>query len=161
MKRSAVYPGSFDPISQGHLDVIKRVASIFDEVIVAVLVNPDKRGLFNIEERVELIKRVTSDMQNVRVDSFEGLLVDYMNENECNVIIKGLRCVSDFEYELQMAHMNKKLDSNIETMFIMSNPKYSYVSSSSIKQVAMFGGNVEGLVPDEILRDITLRINRK
>ncbi|WMJ82084.1 pantetheine-phosphate adenylyltransferase [Clostridium sp. MB40-C1] len=161
MKRSAVYPGSFDPITKGHLDIIKRASEIFDEVIVAVLINPDKKGLFNIEERVELIKRVTKDINNVKVESFHGLLVDYMNEKNSNVIIKGLRAVSDFEYELQMSHMNKKLDETIETVFLMTSAKYSYLSSSSIKQVVMFGGCIDDLVPNEIIPDIMLKIDKK
>lgn len=158
--KTAVYSGSFDPITEGHLDVIKRASSIFDEVIVAVLVNPDKKGLFSIEERVELIQQVTKDLKNVKTESFYGLLVDYMKKNDAKVIIKGLRGVSDFEYEIQMAHMNKKLDETIETVFIMTNPKYSYLSSSSIKQVAMFGGSVEGLVPDKIKDDVINKINK-
>ncbi|MCY6959485.1 pantetheine-phosphate adenylyltransferase [Clostridium brassicae] len=161
MKRSAVYPGSFDPITKGHLDIIKRASQIFDEVIVAVLINPDKKGLFNIEERVELIKRVTRDIENVKTESFHGLLVDYMNEKGSNVIIKGLRAVSDFEYELQMSHMNKKLDATIETVFLMTSAKYSYLSSSSIKQVVMFGGCIDDLVPNEIIPDIMLKIDKK
>ncbi|KYH29925.1 MULTISPECIES: pantetheine-phosphate adenylyltransferase [Clostridium] len=157
----AVYPGSFDPITNGHLDIIERAAKIFDEVIVAVLINPDKKGLFTIEERVELIKRVTKNIKNVKVESFYGLLVNYMKEKNAQVIVKGLRAVSDFEYEFQMALMNKKLDASIETCFMMTNAKYSYLSSSSIKQVVMFGGCIEDLVPSEIVNDIVDKINKK
>jgi pantetheine-phosphate adenylyltransferase len=157
----AVYPGSFDPVTKGHLDIIERAAKIFDEVIVAVLINPDKKGLFTIEERVELIRRVTKNIKNVKVESFYGLLVNYMKEKNAQVIIKGLRAVSDFEYEFQMALMNKKLDPSIETCFMMTNAKYSYLSSSSIKQVVMFGGCIEDLVPDEIVSDIVNKINKK
>ena len=158
--RVAVYPGSFDPITEGHLDIIKRASKVFDEVIVSVLVNPDKKGLFSIEERVKLIEKVTEDIDNVKAESFEGLLVDYMKEKDAKVIIKGLRVVSDFEYELQMAHMNKKLDPSIETVFMMTNAKYSYLSSSSIKQVVMFGGCIEGLVPNKIIKDIINKIGK-
>ncbi|MEA4825697.1 pantetheine-phosphate adenylyltransferase [Clostridium sp. JNZ J1-5] len=156
----AVYPGSFDPITKGHLDIIKRSANIFDEVIVTVLVNPDKKGLFDIDERVELIKKVTRNIKNVKVDSFHGLLVNYMMEKKAQVIIKGLRAVSDFDYEFQMALMNKKLDSSVETFFMMTSAKYSYLSSSSIKQVAMFGGCIEDLVPEEIIEDIMIKLKK-
>lgn len=159
--KTAVYPGSFDPITEGHLDIIKRAAKVFDEVIVAVLVNPDKKGFFNIEERVELIRKATHNISNVKIDSFQGLLVDYMKEKKSKVIIKGLRVVSDFEYELQMALMNKKLDDSIETVFMMTSAKYSYLSSSSIKQVVMFGGCIKDLVPDEVLDDIINKFSKK
>lgn len=157
----AVYPGSFDPITNGHLDIIKRASRIFDEVIVAVLVNPDKKGLFNIEERVELIKKVTSNIKNVKVESFQGLLVDYVKQKEAKIIVKGLRTVTDFEYELQMALMNKALNSEIETVSLMTNPKYSYISSSSIKQVVNFGGNIKDLVPNEIIPSIIYKIDKR
>lgn len=158
--RIAVYPGSFDPVTKGHLDIIERASKVFDEVIVAVLVNPDKKGLFDIDERVELITRVTKHLNNVKSDSFHGLLVNYMQEKNAQVIIKGLRAVSDFEYEFQMALMNKKLDSSIETVFMMTSAKYSYLSSSSIKQVAMFGGCINDLVPEEIMQDVIKKIKK-
>lgn len=158
--RIAVYPGSFDPVTKGHLDIIERASKIFDEVIVAVLVNPDKKGLFDIDERVELITRVTKHLDNVKSDSFHGLLVNYMQEKNAQVIIKGLRAVSDFEYEFQMALMNKKLDSSIETVFMMTSAKYSYLSSSSIKQVAMFGGCINDLVSEEIMQDVIKKIKK-
>lgn len=157
--RVAVYPGSFDPITNGHLDIITRGAKTFDKLIVAVLVNVDKKGLFEVEERVELIKKVTKDIPNVEVEFFNGLLIDYMKEKKAKVILKGLRAFSDFEYEFQMALMNSNLDNNIETLFMMTSSKYSFVSSSSIKQVAKFGGNLEGLVPSEIIPNIMNRIN--
>lgn len=157
----AVYPGSFDPITNGHLDVIKRASKVFDEVIVGILVNPDKKGLFAIEEREELIRRVIKDIPNARVESFSGLLVDFMKERDIKVIIKGLRAVSDFEYEFQMALMNKKLNPNIETLFMMTDAKYSFLSSSSVKQVAMFGGSINGLVPDEIIEDVMYKMHNK
>ena len=156
----AVYPGSFDPITNGHLDIITRGAKTFDKLIVGVLVNVDKAGLFSIEERVELIKRVTADIPNVEVESFNGLLIDFMKEKKANVILKGLRAFSDFEYEFQMALMNSKLDSDIETLFMMTSAQYSYVSSSAIKQVAKFGGCIEGLVPKEIIPDVVNKINK-
>ena len=150
----AVYPGSFDPITNGHLDIIKRSAKIYDKVIVAVLLNIEKKCLFSLEERVELVKRVTNDLKNVEVIFFEGLLVDFVKQNKSNVIIKGLRTVQDFEYEFQMALMNSKLDPDIETVFMMTSSSYSYVSSSAVKQVAKFGGSLEGLVPDKLIKDI-------
>ncbi|WP_315114932.1 pantetheine-phosphate adenylyltransferase [uncultured Clostridium sp.] len=157
----AVYPGSFDPITNGHLNIIERAATIFDEVIVIVLVNPDKKGLFSIDERVELIKRVTKHIPNVKVESFSGLLVDYMNKSNIKVIIKGLRAISDFEYEFQMSLINKKLNPHIETLFMMTSSEYSYLSSSSVKQVAAFRGCIKDLVPDEIIEDIMLKFRGK
>ncbi|MDO5516805.1 MAG: pantetheine-phosphate adenylyltransferase [Clostridium sp.] len=154
----AVYPGSFDPITNGHLDIIKRGAKIFDEIIVAVLVNVDKKYLFEIDERVELIKKVTKDMKNVKVVSFNGLLVNLLKEYNANVILKGLRNSVDFEYELQMAFMNNELDSEVETICMMSAAKNLHISSSCVKQVAKFGGNIEGLVPSEIVGDILGKI---
>ena len=153
----AVYPGSFDPVTNGHLDIITRGAKVFDKLIVGVLVNIDKKGLFDIEERVELIKRVTKDLPNVEVVSFNGLLIDFVKKYNSRVIIKGLRAFSDFEYEFQMALMNSKLDSEVETLFMMTSAQYSYVSSSNVKQVAKFKGCIEGLVPDEIIPDILER----
>ena len=155
----AIYPGSFDPITNGHLDIITRGAKIYDKLIVAVLVNVDKKCLFSIEERVELIKRVTNHIENVEVLSFDGLLVDFAKLNNSKVILKGLRTMSDFEYEFQMALMNSKLDSEIETVFMMTSSEYSYVSSSSVKQVAKFGGNINGLVPDELISEIKEKFN--
>lgn len=150
----AIYPGSFDPITNGHLDIITRGAKIYDKLIVAVLVNLDKKCLFTIEERVELIKRVTRNLDNVEVLSFDGLLVDFAKMHNSKVILKGLRTMSDFEYEFQMALMNSKLDSEIETVFMMTSSAYSYVSSSSVKQVAKFGGNIKGLIPEELIQDV-------
>ena len=150
----AIYPGSFDPITNGHLDIISRGAKIYDKVIAAVLVNMDKNRLFTIEERVDLIKRVTKNIDNVEVLSFDGLLVDFAKMHNSRVILKGLRTMSDFEYEFQMALMNSKLDSDIETVFMMTSSEFSYVSSSSVKQVAKFGGNIKGLVPDELISEL-------
>ncbi|GKX66269.1 pantetheine-phosphate adenylyltransferase [Inconstantimicrobium mannanitabidum] len=147
----AVYPGSFDPITNGHLDVIERGTKIFDKLIVAVLINDAKKGLFDYEERVELIRKVTKHLPNVEVECFDGLLVDFMEQKDATVILKGLRAMSDFEYEFQMALMNKKLDNEIETLFMMTNAQYSYLSSSAVKQVVKFGGCIKGLVPDIVI----------
>lgn len=157
----AIYPGSFDPITRGHLDIITRGSKIYDKLIVAVLVNVDKKSLFSIEERVELIKRVTKNLENVEVLSFDGLLVDFARLNNSKVILKGLRTMSDFEYEFQMALMNSKLDSEIETVFMMTSSAYSYVSSSAVKQVAKFGGSIEGFVPEELIEDVMNKFNVK
>lgn len=156
--RVAIYPGSFDPITNGHLDIIERGSKVFDKLIVGVLVNIDKRGLFSIEERVELIKRVTSHLANVEVVSFNGLLVDLAKRNNARVILKGLRAVSDFEYEFQMALMNSQLDNEVETLFMTTSAANSFLSSSSVKQVAKFGGDIKGLVPDEIIDDVIRKI---
>ena len=142
----AVCPGSFDPPTLGHLDVIGRVAGLFDRVTVAVLVNPDKHGMFSITERLDLLRATTADWPNVSVDSFHGLLVDYCTANGIGAIVKGLRAVSDFDYELQMAQMNHGL-TGVETLFLPTSPSYSFVSSSLVKQVASYGGNVDRLLP--------------
>lgn len=156
--RVAIYPGSFDPVTNGHLDIITRGSKVFDKLIVGVLVNVDKVGLFPIEERVELIKRVTSHLPNVEVVSFNGLLVDLAKKHNSKVILKGLRAVSDFEYEFQMALMNSQLDSDVETLFMTTSAVNSFLSSSSVKQVAKFGGDIKGLVPDEIVDDVVRKI---
>ncbi|MBW9156369.1 pantetheine-phosphate adenylyltransferase [Clostridium sp. FP2] len=159
--KKAICPGSFDPITNGHLDIIERAARVFDELIVGVLVNPEKKNLFSVDERVEQIKSLVRNLPNVRVKKFSGLLVDLMNKEEAGVIVKGLRAFSDFEYEFQMASMNNKLDPTKETMFMMTKAEYCYLSSSSVKQVAMFGGCIKGLVPDQIIPDIMRKINPK
>lgn len=147
----AIYPGSFDPITNGHLDIIRRSAKVFDKVIVGVLNNPNKNPMFNLEERVELIKHATSDLKNVEIDCFSGLLMDYIKDKQIDVIIKGLRAVSDFEYEFQMALMNKKLCEDVETLFMTTSSSFSYLSSSLVKEVFKFGGSIEGLVPDIVI----------
>jgi pantetheine-phosphate adenylyltransferase len=147
---TVVCPGSFDPVTNGHVDVFARAAALAEHVVVAVLVNPSKAGLFSIEERIELLTEVTRPFPNVSVDSFHGLLVDYCTEHGINAIVKGLRAVSDFDYELQMAQMNYRLRS-LETLFVSTNPEFGYLSSSLIKEIAKFGGDVQGLVPEPVL----------
>ena len=146
----AISPGSFDPVTKGHLDIIKRSSKILDNVVVAVLENPRKVATFDIEQRVEMLKLVTKDYPNVDVDYYKGLLIDYAHNNNINIIIKGLRAMSDFEFEFQMALVNQKLDPSIETMFMMTNNKYSYLSSSIVKEIASLGGDISSLVPMEV-----------
>ena len=145
--RIAVYPGSFDPVTLGHLDIIRRAAKQFDRLIVAVLNNTTKTPLFSVQERKTLLAEVTKDMPNVEIDSFRDLLVRYMRSRHAKVIIRGIRSVTDFEYELQMASTNRQLDESIETVFMMTNPKYSYLSSSIVKEIAKLHGPVHDLVP--------------
>ena len=147
--RRAVCPGSFDPITLGHLDVVERAAALYDEVTVAVLVNKKKSSLFTVEERIELIREAVREWDNVVVDSFHGLVVDYCRDRDIPVIVKGLRAVSDFDYELQMAQMNHGL-ARVETMFMPTNPLYSFLSSSLVKEVATYGGDVSGLIPPSV-----------
>jgi pantetheine-phosphate adenylyltransferase len=148
--RRAVCPGSFDPVTNGHVDVINRAATLYDELVVAVLVNPGKAGLFSVEERMDLLRDAVSDLPNVSVDSFQGLLVDYCRTHDIPVIVKGLRAVSDFEYELQMAQMNRELAA-VETLFVPTAPQVGHLSSSLVKQIATFGGDVSRLVPKAVL----------
>ncbi len=152
--RIAVYPGSFDPITNGHLDIIERASRVYDKVIVGVLSNVSKKPLFTAEERVSMIRLVTSNLENVEVDTFTGLLVDFAASKNATVIVKGLRTVADFEYEFQMALLNKALNPEFETMFMMTNTKYSYISSSMVKELAGFRGDLTGLVPEEIIETI-------
>jgi pantetheine-phosphate adenylyltransferase len=148
MKTIAVYPGSFDPITNGHLDIIRRGLRISDELIVLIAYNPQKQYLFSVEERIELIKSVIEEKDRVRVDSSSGLLVDYVKQSGANLILRGLRALSDFEYEFQMALINRRLDRDIETVFLMTGYKWFYTSSKIIKEAASLGGSVKGLVPD-------------
>jgi pantetheine-phosphate adenylyltransferase len=148
MSTLAVYPGSFDPLTNGHVDIIERGARLFDRIIVAILVNAEKAPLFSIAERVDIARKVFKDHANVEVDTFDGLLVDYVARRHANVLVRGLRAVSDFEYEFQMALMNRRLNPAIETVFMMPAEQYSYISSRLIKEVFALGGRVHGLVPE-------------
>jgi pantetheine-phosphate adenylyltransferase len=148
MPTLAVYPGSFDPLTNGHVDIILRGARLFDRIIVAILVNAEKRPLFTMEERVEIVRHVFRDRPNVEVDTFDGLLVDYVERRRAQVIVRGLRAVSDFEFEFQMALMNARLSPGIETVFMMPAEQYTYISSRLIKEVFVLGGRVHGLVPE-------------
>ncbi len=150
----AIYPGSFDPITLGHLDIITRGSNMFDSVIVAVLSNPSKQPLFSVEKRIEQIKQCTINLSNVEVDSFAGLTVEYAKMNGAKILLRGLRVLSDFEKELQMAHTNKTLSEDIETIFLATAKEYSFLSSSVVKEIAQFGGEISHLVPADIVDDI-------
>ena len=152
-----VCPGSFDPVTNGHLDVIGRAAGLHDEVTVAVLINISKKSLFSVDERVEMLREITAGYGNVRVDRFHGLLVDFCTANGISAIVKGLRAVSDFEYEMQMAQMNYRL-AKVETLFMTTNPQYSFLSSSLVKEIARYGGDVSGLVPEPVLGRLQARL---
>ena len=160
-KRIAIYPGSFDPITNGHVDIIKRGARMFDEVVVLIAYNPNKDYLFTIEERMELIREIFSDHKEVKVDCHSGLLVDYVKLSGANIILRGMRALSDFEYEFQMALMNRRQTKNIETVFLMSGFKWFYTSSRLIKEVVSLGGSVKGLVPDNVNQRLIQKYNLK
>ena len=161
-KRIGVYPGSFDPLTNGHLDIIRRASKLFDHLIVAVLVNTSKKNaIFTMEERVALIRKCTDQMPNVEVKMFDGLLVDFVNQHHAVAIVKGLRAVSDYEYELQMAALNKHIDKNVETIFLMADIQHSFLSSSIVKELAKHGGDIHGLVPGEIVDDIEAKMMHK
>lgn len=157
MKLTALCPGTFDPVTNGHLDIVQRAASLFDRVVVAVVENPAKEPLFSVAERVEMLREALSGLGNVEVESFSGLLVDHARSRGVGVIVKGLRAVSDFDYELQMAQMNRHLG-EIETCFVPTSPRWSYLSSSLVKEIAGYGGDVSGLVPDPVLRRVKERL---
>ena len=155
--KSAVYPGSFDPVTFGHLDVIKRSATLVDELIVAVLQNNKKNPLFSVEERVNILKKVTKDISNIRVESFDGLSIDFVKECHAQFLVRGLRAITDFEYELQMAQTNRIMDPEIDTIFLTTSLEYAYLSSSTVKEVALYGGDISKFVPEEVVSEI----NRK
>ena len=157
--RKAVYPGSFDPVTFGHLDIIERSAKMVDELVVGVLHNSAKNSLFSLEERVNMIREMTKDIPNVRVESFDGLLVDYMSQIGANIIIRGLRAVTDFEYELQLAQINHVQNDDIETVFLITNLKYSYLSSTIVKEIASYGGYISKFVPAELIDRIYAKYN--
>ncbi len=152
----AIYPGSFDPITLGHLDLIKRSSFLFDKVIVAVLRNPNKQPLFSVAKRIEQIKECTKHLSNLEIDSFSGLTVDYAKQKKAGVLLRGLRVLSDFEQELQMAHTNKSLWAEIETVFLATTTEYSFLSSSIVKEIARFGGCIDHLVPENVNKDMYL-----
>nr|HID58783.1 pantetheine-phosphate adenylyltransferase [Desulfobacterales bacterium] len=147
-EKIAVYPGSFDPITNGHLDIIQRGLTLFDKVIVTVAVNPSKNALFTIEERLEMIRESVKGISNIEIDTFEGLLIDYAAKRKACAILRGLRAMSDFEFEFQMAMMNRRLSRDIQTVFLMTGFRWFFISSSAIKEVAHFGGKIEGMVPE-------------
>ena len=153
MKTKALYTGSFDPPTMGHMNIIERAARLYDELTVGVIDNPSKVSMFSLEEREAMLRETLSKLDNVKVDHFSGLLTDYVNDNNFDVVVRGLRATMDFEYEIQMAQMNAKLfNSTVETVFLMTDPKYSFISSSVVKEVSSLGGCIDGLVPEEILR---------
>lgn len=153
-ERSAIYPGTFDPLTNGHLSIINRALKIFDKLVVAILTNPQKTTLFPLDERISMIKEVLKDKPNIEVESFDGLLVDYVVKKRTNVIIKGLRALSDFEYEFQMAIMNRKLNREIQSVFLMTDYRWFYISSTIIKEAARFGGEISGLVPPLVCKKV-------
>ena len=162
MKRKiAIVPGSFDPITYGHIDIIKRSAQLFDEVIVAILVDPDRKYIFTLEEREEMINESIKDFNNVKVDSFSGLLVNYAKKVNSTVIVRGLRAVSDFEYEMQLTFMNKALDDNIETFYMMANKQYSFISSSIVKGVSGFGADLSKFVPKHVEEKLEKKVKER
>ena len=157
----AVYPGSFDPVTYGHLDIIQRSCKIVDELIVGVLNNNAKMPLFSVEERVKMLKEVTMDLKNVKIVPFHGLLVEFANKLKADVIIRGLRAITDFEYELQMSQTNHKLEPNVETMFLTTSMEYSYLSSTTVKEIAAFGGDITQFVPEAVGRQLREKIREK
>jgi len=158
--RTAIYPGSFDPVTLGHLDIIKRAAGLFDRLIVAVMHNQNKIPMFSLEERIEMLGRTTAGIPNVEIESFGGLLAEYARQKGVCAVVKGLRAVSDFEYEFQMALANRKLNAELDTVFLMTSAEYMYLSSSVVKDIAAHGGSVKGFVPEELLEDIERRTRK-
>ena len=159
-KRKGIFAGSFDPITNCHLDIICRASKLFDELQIGVLYNPNKKGLFNFDERIELIKSCTNHLNNIKIVSFDGLLVNYCKKNEIDTLVRGVRTGADIEYELQMAHMNRELNPNIETIILPTKTEYSFISSSLIKEVLTVGGDVKDLVPKVVLEHLEIKANR-
>lgn len=161
MKTKALYTGSFDPLTNGHYNIIERAAKLYDELTVGIIVNPSKKSMFTLEERELMIRETLKGLPNVKVGNFSGLLADYVNDNDFNVVVRGLRAAMDFEYEIQMAQMNDRLfNEKVETVFLMTAPEYSFISSSMMKEVHSLGGSIEGLVPDEILKHMNDKIRK-
>ena len=158
--KSAIYPGSFDPVTYGHVDIIKRAASMMDHLIVGVLDNNSKTPLFSVSERANMLKEVTRDMKNVEIISFSGLLVDFAREHDVSIIVRGLRAVTDFEYELLMSQTNRVMDSSIDTIFLTTDLQYAYLSSSTVKEIAMYGGDISKFVPEIIEKKIKYKFSR-
>ena len=157
----AIYPGSFDPVTNGHIDIIKRAAAISDELIVGVLQNKAKTPLFSVEERVIILREVTKNLKNVKIIPFEGLLIDFAAQMDAKVIVRGLRAITDFEYELQMSQTNRKLNADIETLFLTTSLEYSFLSSTTVKEVASFGGDISQFVPEFVAEKVTEKIKEK
>jgi pantetheine-phosphate adenylyltransferase len=161
MQRVAIYPGSFDPVTNGHIDIVERGLRIFDRIVVAILHNPNKKALFTIEERMEMLQDCLKEFSNVEVDTFDGLLVDYACKRNAQAILRGLRALSDFDYEFQMALMNRRLNREIQTVFLMTGLRWIFTSSSIIREAARFGGNVNGMVPPLVSKKLKERFSRK
>lgn len=159
--RVCVYPGSFDPVTLGHLDIIERVSKLFAEIRVTVLDNPDKQKAFSVNERMAMLKKACVHLSNIQIDSFSGLLVDYMRKTSAGIIVRGLRSANDFETEFQMAQMNSQLSDSVESLFLMTSPDYAYISSGILKQIASFGGDISSFVPVSVLPEIKMRFQLK
>ena len=157
----AIYPGSFDPVTYGHIDIIERAASIYDELIIGVLQNKAKLPLFSVEERVKMLCEVTTHIKNVKVVPFEGLLIEFAKQMDAKVIVRGLRAITDFEYELQMAQTNRKLNPDVETLFLTTSLDYSYLSSTTVREVASFGGDITQFVPEYVVKEVTKKIKKE
>ena len=161
MARVAIYPGSFDPVTNGHLDIVKRGLKLFDKIIVTILYNPGKETLFSVEERLGMLRESMKSLSHIEIDHYDGLLVDYAAKRKAQAILRGMRAVSDFEYEFQMALMNRRLDREIQTVFLMTGLRWIFASSSIIKEAARFGGNIEGMVPPNVLRKLKIKFGQK
>ena len=159
-KELCVYPGSFDPVTFGHVDLIERAAKLFPQVIVAILQNPSKPGCFPVEQRMAMLKKVCRHLPTVRVECFDGLLVDYLQKADAGVVLRGLRAVTDFEKEFQMAQVNRQIEPKMETLFLMASPQHAYISSSVVREIGSFGGDISTLVPEEILGEVNTRLHR-